>query len=589
MKKTLFKLITGMLAVVLLTSSLACFVAAKEDENTSELMNTLYKIITKRELTVGYTGGSITSGHGSSNSDSTSWRAISRDWFKSTFPATKVTEINDTIGGTGVKFGLYRADERYFGKNGGVAPDLNFIEMASNDYFDNITEEIQYRYVESLIKKIYATNPKADIVFVIMGKSNIAKEEIASDTPAFGKAYRDLAQYYNIPIIYPFRELLFDMKEENGGTAVTGPGNSVWDKYFIDTVHPTDAGYKHYSETVIEYLESQLPKTYIPTEADYKDKVLPEKTYCEVNNKGELFLDATAVSPMKIVNKEKIKGFKVYNLNSSFDEMYSSKYGNTVTLKFNSQDLYMWTYSDVRGASVTFIIDDGAPKKIDIPTNHQRNVLAEGLAPGEHTIKIVHTDAAAALSIRYFLMSGMNGEEAKLSVYEGEPLNTDNTIVTTGIIPNTTGGMAYAAEQTVSVDGKAVTFPMYQLRDDKGGVTNYIKLRDLAHIINGSAGQFNVGWDGTITLTSKSAYTSPNGTELKNPFTGDRAYSVNTASIKVNGKEMKLNAFVLTDDAGGQYTYFQLRDLGQALGFNVGWKAESGIYIETDKPYSYED
>lgn len=42
---------------------------------------------------------------------------------------------------------------------------------------------------------------------------------------------------------------------------------------------------------------------------------------------------------------------------------------------------------------------------------------------------------------------------------------------------------------------------------------------------------------------------------------------------------------MLTDDCGGGYTYYQLRDLGQALNFNVSWSAEHGIYLETDKPY----
>ena len=32
--------------------------------------------------------------------------------------------------------------------------------------------------------------------------------------------------------------------------------------------------------------------------------------------------------------------------------------------------------------------------------------------------------------------------------------------------------------------------------------------------------------------------------------------------------------------------YFKLRDLGKALDFYVGWSADRGVYIETDKPYS---
>ena len=32
-------------------------------------------------------------------------------------------------------------------------------------------------------------------------------------------------------------------------------------------------------------------------------------------------------------------------------------------------------------------------------------------------------------------------------------------------------------------------------------------------------------------------------------------------------------AILLTDDQGGGYTYYKLRDLGKVLNFNVGWSA----------------
>ncbi len=54
----------------------------------------------------------------------------------------------------------------------------------------------------------------------------------------------------------------------------------------------------------------------------------------------------------------------------------------------------------------------------------------------------------------------------------------------------------------------------------------------------------------------------------------------------MNGQAADLAAFVLNDDNGGGYTYYQLRDLGKALGFNVGWAADKGIFLETDKPYA---
>ena len=148
--------------------------------------------------------------------------------------------------------------------------------------------------------------------------------------------------------------------------------------------------------------------------------------------------------------------------------------------------------------------------------------------------------------------------------------------------------IAYASTQTVSVDGRNIEFQCYALKDAGGNPTNYIKLRDLAILLNGTAAQFDVGWDGNVNILTRKAYT-PNGSELKTPFSGDRAYQETGAVTKVDGRDASLAAFMLLDDAGGGYTYYKLRDLGRAVGFNVGWSADRGIFVETDKPYTDAD
>lgn len=144
--------------------------------------------------------------------------------------------------------------------------------------------------------------------------------------------------------------------------------------------------------------------------------------------------------------------------------------------------------------------------------------------------------------------------------------------------------IAYASTQMVNVDGKPISFECYALKDANGSATNFIKLRDLALLLNGSPAQFQVGWDGGVTIKTKTAYT-PNGSELSTPYSGNQPYQEATATTDVNGRPFNFSAFILTDNAGGGYTYYQLRELGQAIGFNVGWTANKGIFIETDKPY----
>ena len=154
-------------------------------------------------------------------------------------------------------------------------------------------------------------------------------------------------------------------------------------------------------------------------------------------------------------------------------------------------------------------------------------------------------------------------------------------------IPKT--GTAHADTIKVEIDGKEVTFQAYALWDEDGFPTNYVKVRDLADAMNGTKGQFEVFWDpadGLVKLFSKQRYT-PNGSEGWTPFSGDRDYTLPSDPTYVDGTVSNLVAFVLTEDDGGQFTYYQLRDLGRALGFNVGYdEGRRVIFIEPGKPYS---
>ena len=167
-----------------------------------------------------------------------------------------------------------------------------------------------------------------------------------------------------------------------------------------------------------------------------------------------------------------------------------------------------------------------------------------------------------------------------------QPTDPEPTTPPAETIP--ASGTAKASTQTVTVDGKAVEFQMYALVDENGNGTNYIKLRDMAQVLNGTKAQFSVGYDNaskSISVATGEAYTST-GSEMTTPFSGDRAYTGGSQSIQVDGEATEMTAITLLDDAGGGYNYFKLRDLGKALGFNVGWSKEAGVFIESDKPYA---
>lgn len=145
-------------------------------------------------------------------------------------------------------------------------------------------------------------------------------------------------------------------------------------------------------------------------------------------------------------------------------------------------------------------------------------------------------------------------------------------------------GTAKASAQMVTVDGKSMEFQMYALFDADGNSTNYINLRDMAYVLNGTKAQFAVDYNGAIALTTGESYVA-SGAEMKTPFSGDQAYTGGIQSVQVNGKPVDMTAITLHDNQGGGYNYFKLRDLGKALGFNVGYSNEHGVFIESGKPY----
>ena len=151
-------------------------------------------------------------------------------------------------------------------------------------------------------------------------------------------------------------------------------------------------------------------------------------------------------------------------------------------------------------------------------------------------------------------------------------------------------GTAVESILTVTIDDEKVTLPAYALLDEKGNPTNYVRLRDLAALLNGTEAEFDVLWSKAtgISIEPWCSYDHPNGTEGNVPFSGDQPYTVYLEDTLVDGMPLSLTAFQISWE-GGSPTYSQLRDLGRAMSFNGGWTRERGLFIEPDEFYTDED
>lgn len=122
-------------------------------------------------------------------------------------------------------------------------------------------------------------------------------------------------------------------------------------------------------------------------------------------------------------------------------------------------------------------------------------------------------------------------------------------------------------------EGEPVPVQSFVLRDRNGVETQYVKLRDVAYLLSGTASQFEVGWENNgVVLTTGEPYT-PVGGELTAPFSGPQPYEAISSTTVLDGAGVDIEAILLTDSAGNGYTYYHLNDLSRALGFQMDWSS----------------
>ena len=96
----------------------------------TDMNNTYYRLTQDKELNITYMGGSVTSGHGASDIDQTSWRALTTKWFEEKYPNAVISAKNAAVGSTGSHMAVY-----HYGLISEHETDLLFIDSAINDYY----------------------------------------------------------------------------------------------------------------------------------------------------------------------------------------------------------------------------------------------------------------------------------------------------------------------------------------------------------------------------------------------------------------------------------------------------------------------
>ena len=312
------------------------------------LSNTLYKLTVEKKLTVGYLGGSVTYGTGASNESATSWRALTTQWLKNTYPYAAVTEANAAIGGTGSLHGACRLQNDLLKPSN---PDLIFVEFAINDGYQGYLQDQSERYMESLIRMAREYNAKADIVLVYVTTEGQKKQ----NTDAI-YAFNTVATRYHIPVIDVGKELYSRVQNA--------------DSCFKDGVHPNDSGHAYYAAYVQEFL-----KEYMTGGKSLQAHTIPKAS------RSDLLMNPTYYSAASISQANP-------DIGVLRGDALEIAVGETVHVAFKGKTLVMCWQTTHRGTVYTQLDSESRHRLINGNPNGTQRILFEDLSSGSHNLAI---------------------------------------------------------------------------------------------------------------------------------------------------------------------------------------------------------
>ena len=337
------------------------------------LNNSGYKLRHDKSLRVAYFGGSITEGAGASDASKYSYRAMTTAHLKAKYPDAEITEIYAAIGGTGTALGMFRVNRDVLEYD----PDLVFVEFATNDFGD--TAENVIPQTESIIRRIRATLPDCDVVFLFSTAQMVQEALDSGESFVSRDAQYKVTEYYGVPSIDFGSHLLEVIKREG----------KVYTDYAPDTLHPGDNGYAVVTEYILSNLDPMLDKAYNEA-TEIVPHTVPEKL-SEKATDGADILYASNLCDLCLNGFEIVK-----EPHDRFPEyLKSEKGGSSFSFSFEGIGFGFYRAEGDSGCDFAVSIDGGEEIVVKSWDHYVRSfhrmaaaVVTKDLPCGKHTVNV---------------------------------------------------------------------------------------------------------------------------------------------------------------------------------------------------------
>lgn len=193
----------------------------------SRLEQVFSKGLKGEPITVAVIGGSITAGSQASDVRH-QWGSLLTDWFRRTFPKSKVNYVNAGIGATGTGYGVFRASRDVLSKR----PDVVGVEFAVNDKDVELSTETD----EGLIRRLLL-DESLPFVFQLSMVMATDKNSQARHLP--------VSRHYGL-FHFSFKDALLP---------VFRSGRLTHRQIARDELHPEDVGHAYVAALLCRYLD----------------------------------------------------------------------------------------------------------------------------------------------------------------------------------------------------------------------------------------------------------------------------------------------------------------------------------------------
>ncbi|HLL90346.1 MAG TPA: SGNH/GDSL hydrolase family protein [Tepidisphaeraceae bacterium] len=207
------------------------------------------KLASGQQAVVAWLGGSITWGSAASEPDRTSYRALVTNWLRGVFRAELVWEVNAAIGGTGSELAAFRLGSDVLAKDA----DVVFVEFAVND--DGTADDTVVAAMEGIVRACRSHPAPPELCFVYTLRRNWVGPLVAGELPRPIALHERVAARYGVASVNVALDL----------ARAVAAGDVAWDAAMNDDVHPRDAGFKRYAETLRTALTDLLSAEPAPT------------------------------------------------------------------------------------------------------------------------------------------------------------------------------------------------------------------------------------------------------------------------------------------------------------------------------------